>query len=398
MIAKLTLTTLSALALAAISALLLIAARPAHGQTETVLYNFGGSGDGAYPQASLVFGIRGNLYGTTAGGGVYGGPYGYGTVFAVTPSGTEAMLYSLGANGTDGHNPEGGLLRDTKGNLYGTTWDGGVYGSYYSGGTVFALTPSGAETTLYSFDGNGTDGSNPQSGLIRDKQGNLYGTTAGGGVYGGGTVFELTPSGAETILWNFGNGTDGNYSVAGLIVDKNGNLYGTTTRGGANGVGTVFKLTPSGAETILWNFGNGTDGYWPYAGLIRDKKGNVYGTTGSGGAYGYGTVFALTQKGTETILWNFGSGTDGKYPYGGLVFDKKGNLYGTTGAGGAYGDGTVFELTPSRTETILHDFNWDGTDGYGPSAGLVFDKKGNLYGTTFRGGVYDKGTVFKVAP
>ena len=188
-----------------------------------------------------------------------------------------------------------GLLQDASGNLYGTTFAGGTNGY----GTVFKVTPAGVETVLYSFSG-GTDGQYPQAGLIQDASGNLYGTTYGIDLYGGtnsnGTVFKVTPSGVGTVLYSFGTGTDGNYPYAGLIQDASGNLYGTTTGGGANNKGTVFKVTPAGVETVLHSFGTGTDGRYPYAGLIQDTSGNLYGTTHGGGTNNIGTVFKISPR------------------------------------------------------------------------------------------------------
>ena len=313
----------------------------------------------------------------------------------------EQVLHSFG-NGMDGQFPYAGLIFDTSGNLYGTTNFGGTY----TFGTVFELTPIAGggwtEKVLYSF-GNGTDGAYPEAGLIFDAVGNLYGTTYGGGTYGTGTVFELTPTGGgswtEKVLHNFNdNGTDGFYPYAGLIFDAAGNLYGTTSQGGTYGDGTVFELTPAAGgvwtEKVLYSFNaNGTDGTAPQAGLIFDAAGNLYGTTNQGGTYLSGTVFELTPAGggvwTETVLHNFNdNGTDGAYPYAGLIFDGAGNLYGTTDGGGTYFGGTVFELTPaaggSWTEKVLHNFNPNSTDGYEPYAGLIFDAAGNLYGTTDR--------------
>jgi uncharacterized repeat protein (TIGR03803 family) len=411
------------LTLVVFSALLLGAVQPAHGQTETVLYSFcarPNCTDGAGPSwVTPVFDGEGNLYGTTLVGGAYSCNHGgCGTVFELTPSGTETILHSFDDNGTDGHSSWGGVFLDNEGTLYGTTLLGGEYICPQGSGTVFELTPSGTETILHSFDRCETDGFWPNPGLVRDAEGNIYGTTSAGGAYSYGTVFKVTPSGTETILHSFDpNGTDGWVPAAGLVIDKKGNLYGTTVNGGAYNGGTVFKLTPSGKETILWSFGNGTDGSHPYAGLVFDKKRNLYGTTEEGGVYscpyGYtcGTVFKLTPSGMETILYSFGVSGDGYAPVAGLLLDKKGNLYGTTADGGSYsregygcalyGCGTVFKLTPSGTETILHSFGASG-DGYQLNGGLVFDKKGNLYGATYRGGAYCApygcGTVFKVTP
>jgi uncharacterized repeat protein (TIGR03803 family) len=383
------------LALALLSALLLAAVPPAHGQTETVRYSFANSPDGANPRyVTPVLDAAGNLYGTTN----YGGVYGFGTVFKLTSSGTETILHSFHVNGTDGAYPEAGLVM-YKGNLYGTTVEGG---NDNIDGTVFELTHTTkgwTEKILHSFGASG-DGSQPYCVLTVDKKtGNLYGTTNVGGTYSYGTVFELTPSGTERVLWSFGNGTDGANPIAGVILDTNGNLYGTTEYGGDYGYGTVFKLTASGTETILHSFDlNGTDGAYPVAGLVM-YKGNLYGTTASGGAYGDGTVFEVTLSGTETILHSFANNDiDGINPYAGLTV-YKGNFYGTTANGGGIGGvaGIVFELTPSGTEKILHVFG-GSPDGAFPWGGVVFDMSGNLYGTTFSGGANGYGTVFKMTP
>ncbi|MGB9198564.1 MAG: choice-of-anchor tandem repeat GloVer-containing protein [Terriglobales bacterium] len=395
----------SLLTLSMLAALLLAAVATALGQTEAVLYSFVNVPDGAIPYyVTPVLDKQGNLYGTT----MRGGAYGYGTVFEVTSTGTETVLHSFNNDGTDGIYPYAGVILGKKGNLYGITTGGGAYGY----GMVFELSPSGKETILHSFEFNGIDGFGPFSGLVADKKGNLYGTTAYGGAHGDGTVFELTPSGTETILYSFEeNGTDGFNPESTLIMDTENNLYGTTGNGGPYGYGTVFKLTASGSETILHSFeANGTDGIYPNAGLVFDKKGNLYGTTGTGGAYGYGTVFELAPSGAETILHSFNdNGTDGTNPEAGLVLGKKGALYGTTVSGGALcapaGCGTAFELTAKGKESILHSFGATG-DGYYPYGGVVLDKEGNLYGTTYDGG-YDAGecaffggcgTVFKVTP
>jgi uncharacterized repeat protein (TIGR03803 family) len=413
---------------------------------EKVLHSFNGT-DGWSPEAGLIFDAAGNLYGTTEYGGTGGncGAYGCGTVFELTPNGsggwTETVLYSFcpQTGCTDGANPAAGLIFDAAGNLYGTT----EYAGAYNSGTVFELTPNGSggwtETVLYSFcsQANCTDGYGPLAGLIFDASGNLYGTTRDGGAYGYGTVFELTPTGGggwtETVLHSFNqNGTDGAYPYAGLTFDTAGNLYGTTAYGGpydyfGGHPGTVFELTPTAGggwtETVLYSFcsqANCADGLNPYAGLIFDSAGNLYGTTPVGGQ-GHGTVFELTPTAgggwTEQVLLNF-NGTDGNYPTAGLIFDAAGNLYGTTYEGGSWtgcsdgpnGCGTVFELTPAAggwTQTVLHSFNNTGTDahGYLPYAGLIFDAAGNLYGTTTGGGsgsncdpYFGCGTVFELTP
>jgi uncharacterized repeat protein (TIGR03803 family) len=389
---------------------------------EKVLYDFNNyAGDGVAPDGGLIFDPAGNLYGATAGGGTYG----FGTVFALTPIAgggwTEKVLWNFGI-GSDGKNPGGGLIFDAAGNLYGAS-GGGTYGF----GTVFELSPDGSgswtEKVLWDF-GKGKDGKNIHGGLIFDAVGNLYGTTAaGGGHHFGGTVFELTPNAGggwtEKILHNFShNGKDGYEPFASLIFDAAGNLYGTTAYGGAAGCdrvgcGIVFELTPKAGggwtETILHNFNNnGKDGLHPYDGLIFDAAGNLYGTTRQGGGpYSIGAVFELTRKAgggwAEKVLHRFkGGGQAGLSPNGVLIFDPAGNLYGATAGGGTYGNGTVFELTPiageSWTEKVLWNFG-SGSDGKNPDGGLIFDAAGNLYGTTSGGGAHNSGgTAFEITP
>jgi len=381
-----------------VTLILLAAIRPAPAQTETVLYSFGVSPDGQVPYSGLIIDKSGNLYGTTESGGTHG----FGTVFEVTPS-TEAetVLYSfLGSQSGDGAYPYAGLVMDAAGSLYGTTNGGGAN----SVGTVFKLSPAKTERILHSFS-QSSDGYAPfYASLAIDAKGNLYGTTGAGGTNFVGTAFKVRPTGAESLLYSFcsqGNCTDGLSPDAGLI-DKKGNFYGTTAGGGANASGTVFELTSTGTETVLYSFNSAVEGYTPLAGLIMDKQGNLYGTTNVGGTHGFGTVFEVNPStGTETVLYNFGSQTgDGQNPqYCGLVMDARGNLYGTTTYGGAHGFGTVFRLKPSTgTETVLYSFGSQTGDGHFPWAGLVIDSMGNLYGTTEAGGANSFGAVFKVTP
>jgi uncharacterized repeat protein (TIGR03803 family) len=244
----------------------------------------------------------------------------------------------------------------------------------------FSSTVAAQElTTLYSFTGD--DGAHPQSSLIADPAGNLYGTTAGGGVSGQGTVFQLDSSGTPTVLYSFTGGSDGGTPVAGLIADAAGNLYGTTNRGGATAFccGTVFQLTPAGDLNVLHSFTGSSDGGSPAAGLIADAAGNLYGTTTSGGAGFSGTVFQLDSTATFTVLHSF-TVSEGFDLRAGLIADAAGNLYGTTLDGGAFGYGTVFQLAPDGTLTVLHSFIRN--DGTHPFAGLLSDAAGNLYGTT----------------
>jgi uncharacterized repeat protein (TIGR03803 family) len=310
---------------------------------ETVLHSFAGSGDGKYPDAGLIT-VKGTLYGTTSdggGSGCYNGT-GCGTVFSITSSGTETVLHSFPYG--DGSQPEAGLI-NVKGTLYGTTHNGGANNV----GTVFSITTSGTETVLYSFKGGTGDGDYPAAALLNVK-GTLYGTTYAGGTSGNcsggcGTVFKITTSGTETVLHSFAGGKHGIYPDAGLI-NVNGTLYGTTSFGGASGDGTVFSITPSGKETVLHSFGaSAGDGTNPYAGLIN-VKGTLYGTTVDGGANDAGTVFKITPSGKETVLYSFGLGSgDGNEPEAGLL-NVSGTLYGTTFEGGANNDGTVFSLSP----------------------------------------------------
>ena len=392
--------------------------RAGGGWTEHVLHSFDERAqNGGYPGGGLVFDAAGNLYGTTEQGGTRNS----GTVFELTPQAgggwAESMLYSFGT-GNDGAYPRAGLIFDAAGNLYGTTSQGGTNGA----GTVVELTPQAGggwtEHVLHNF--NGSDGANPYASLIFDAVGNLYGTTGAGGTYGrGGTVFELTPQASggwtEQVLHSFGNVGDGANPDASLIFDSAGNLYGTTEQGGTRNSGTVFELTPQAgggwAEQVLNSFGNnGTDERYPEGGLIFDAAGNLYGTTTAGGTYGVGVVFELTPQAgggwNEQLLHSFGSGTDGTYPASSLIFDADGNLYGTTGSGGTYGVGTVFELTPTAggvwAENVLYSFTENGTDGFGPGGTLIFDAAGNLYGTTYYGDTYGGfpgyGTVFEITP
>ena len=258
---------------------------------------------------------------------------------------------------------------------------------------------AGTARILHSLGANETDRVAPYAGVITDGAGNIYGTTQNGGANGVGTVFKISAAGAETILHSFGSSaTDGWTPRADLIIDNAGNLYGTTVNGGANQGGTVFKIDAAGTETIVYSFGEHvTDGRYPYGGVIMDSSGNLYGMTSSGGSGGDGTVYKIEPAGTETILYSFsGSNIDGAAPYGSLIMDSAGNLYGTTSQGGAYFEGTVFKLSAAGAETILHSFGPKITDARAPAGGLIMDSAGNLYGTTTQGGANVSGTVFKI--
>jgi uncharacterized repeat protein (TIGR03803 family) len=376
------LTVLLTLTLMFLPAVLLT--QSAQAQTHRVLYGFTGGADGANPMGSLLMDKAGNLYGTTE----IGGALGFGTVFKLDATGNETVLHSF--TYFDGAVPYAGLVMDKTGNLYGTT----AFGGPFDAGTAFKLGTSGEETVLYGFSG-GTDGEDPEAGLVMDMAGNLYGTTYYGGAFGFGTVFQVDPSGNEMVLHNFTK-SDGANPDASLVMDKRGDLYGTTEFGGSSGVGTLFKLTRGGNYDVLYSFTNMPDGEAPQAGLVVDKAGNFWGTTNVGGSSGFGTVFKLGTSGNEMVLHSFTNVPDGAYPMAGLVMDEAGNLYGTTREGGSFGFGTVFKLGTSGNETVLHSFTY--SDGAYPYAGLVMDKAGNLYGTTNSGGTFGYGTVFKLTP
>lgn len=357
-----------------------------------VLYSFKGAPDGELPYGGLSYAHH-VFYGTTQGGG----PNLAGSIYQITGAGTETVLYGFG--GSDGGGPYAKLL-DIKGTFYGTTSVGGTNND----GTVFKVTASGGETTLYSFKG-GTDGDGSYAGLA-DVNGVLYGTTFYGGASGNGTVFRITRSGKESVLYSFSGGADGSNPDSGLIA-VNGNLYGATYFGGANNLGTVYTITTSGQEKLLHSFkGGATDGASSRADLV-DVNGILYGTTiaggrGSSACYGgCGTVFSVTPSGTETMLYAFKGGKDGAQPASNLI-DVNGTLYGTTTIGGGSaacysgsGCGTVFKVTTSGSEGVRHRFN--GPDGKFPYAGLTY-VNGRLYGTAIGGGASNSGTVFKVSP
>ena len=392
----------ASVALASVVVLVLGAgAQSAQAQTYKLLYSFHGW-DGTNPQAGLVRDTAGNLYGTAQ----WGGTYDNGTVYELNKKGVLTMLYSFCPNGdgcTDGAIPVGGLIRDTQGTLYGTTAGGGL--SNY--GVVFKLDTSGTETVLYSFAGSTTDGCIPHGNLLRDKTGNLYGTAGYCGAFGYGTVFKLATTGTETVLHSF-TGSDGANPLSSLIMDKKGNFYGATAFGGdlncydggvGRGCGVVYKLSKSGTLTVLHSFAGGTtDGCYPDGTPAMDKNSNLYGTTEVCGASNSGIVWQLSKKGTETVLHNFAGGSsDGAYPLAGVILDAKGHLYGDTEGGGSSSDGTVYEVSKNRKLTLLHSFV--GSDGSYPFGDVIRDAKGNLYGTTNTGGNPPQiGTVWKLTP
>jgi len=385
--------------------------------TFITLHRFSGGSDGGNAQGSLIFDAAGNLYGTTFEGGNSHCGCG-GVVFQLTPRSdgrwAETVLHVFG-RGNDGAEPRAGLIFDGAGNLYGTTASGGVPNL----GTVFELTPNAdgnwSEKVLHSFTGE-SDGAGPFAGLTFDQTGNLYGTTITGGTGStpAGTVFELRPnadgSWSERIIHSFIRDIDGDGPRGGLVFDESGNLYGTTSLGGPSEAGTVFELTPNTdgrwLEALLHVFTDGNDGNGPTANLIFDAAGNLYGTTVLGGAGNYGVVFQLKKNASgswkEKILHPFTGSRDGGLPFAGLTFDRSGALYSTASAGGAYGFGVAFRLALNSKdgwhETVLHAFrNHPGAVSY---AGMIFDDAGNLYGTTSGNGgnTGTFGSVFRITP
>jgi len=413
-------------ALTVTAAVLMLVNGASAASQEKVLYSFTGGNDGGDPAAGLIRDHAGNLYGTTVVGGTGAAcEGGCGTVFELTRNSSgkwqETVLYNFQA-GADGKNPYGGVTLDAKGNLYGATVSGGSGGTCSGDGcgTIFKLTRSGkswSESVLYSFTG-GTDGADPGGGVVFDAKGNLYGTTPDGGSVNGcscGVIYELSPtksgSWKQRVVHTFTGGNDGSTGSLGLLhFDKTGNLYGVAELGGAHAAGTAFEMSPASAGK--WKFIT-IDGFkgmphagFPYGGLISDATGSLYGTTYYGGANGLGSVFKLTRgsngKWSERLLYSFQTGTDGNSPTSTLVFDAHGNLYGTTSAGGdANGDGTVFKLIPISggkwKENVVHRFK-NSPDGANSYYGMAIDKAGNLYGTTAIGGTNGQGVIFEITP
>jgi len=373
------------------AAILLFAASatPMHGQTFTTLASFDNRTSGSGSSGTLIQGKDGNLYGTNSQGGARG----QGTAFAMTPPGTLTVLYSFGGGFTVPELPYGGLLQATDGNFYGTTLSGGANVL----GTVFKLSPAGALTTLYSFGSSTTDGGQPSGPLIQATDGNFYGTTSTGapGSAPGGTVFRITPAGVLTTLHAFGGKPDGFGPSPALVQATDGNLYGTTGGGGVLGYGTVFQITLAGTLTILHNFGTSTDGSEPSVGLVQAADGSLYGTTKTGGITGEGTVFRITTGGTLTTLNTFGGMSTNSSDPSMLVQATDGSFYGTTARGGTHGAGTVFKITPGGTLTTIYTFT-GLADGSDPVVGLIQAADGRLYGTTPGGGANDYGTIFSL--
>ncbi len=394
-------------------ALLAMLATSAWASTEKVLWNFSGGSDGSEPWSNyFIADAKGNLYSVTASGGSYSA----GVVFMLTPAGEETVLYEFkGQSNGDGASPHGRLAFDAQGNLYGTTQGGGTNNT----GTVYELTPAQGggwtEQVLYTFSAAGTDGANPSAGIVFAKDGTMYSTTANGGAGGAGAIFSLkkTSKGwTQKVIHSLNYPGDGGFPYDGLMMDASGDLYGAAPSGGSSGYGVIYRLSQGKqgwTETVIHNFtdqnGDGSGLYW--IDLISDGAGNIYGATSFGGTNTTGNVWELVYSKSkktyaESILYEFGaSGSgDGNNPYGGLVMDSKGNLYGTTVNGGTSGIGMVYQLTKQGKawkETALHEFA-GGADGSQPTGNLYIDGKGRLYGMAEMGGSSNQGVAYRVKP
>lgn len=362
---------------------------------ESLLYSFGAFGgpDGAYPN-SMLQASDGNFYGVTQSGGANN----TGTVFELTAAGSESIVYSMDANVVNGVVETADpvtLIEAADRSLWGVAHNGGVNGT----GGIFMVS-GGAGSLVYSFAAAPPDGNYP-TGLIQGSDGNFYGTTTNGGAHFVGTFFRVTPGGVETVLYSFGAATgDAASPISSLVQGSDGAFYGASTGGGANTTGAVFRITAAGTETVLYSFGpqSGTDGRSVSGGLIQASDGNFYGLTNEGGANGTGVVYRVTPAGGETVVYSFAPPTNGinPRPIGPLLQGSDGNFYGTTQAGGTLNSGTVFELTPGGVETTLHSFTAQGTDVAEPLGGVLQGTDGNLYGTGSAGGAHSTGGVFRL--
>jgi uncharacterized repeat protein (TIGR03803 family) len=375
-----------------------------HHTQSAQLYSFTDSPDGANPyQSPILRDTAGNLYGTT----IHGGAGSNGTIFKLTANGKESVLYRFSpAPGGSAPNAETGVVADPTGDLYGTE----AFGGSLSKGSVFRLDTAGNFSVLHSFTG-GSDGSFPSAGLVTDGKGNFYGNAASGGLpnacgNGCGTVFKIDTNGLFSVLYTFTGSLDGGIPVGTLTLDSAGNLYGTTAAGGVYGFGTIFELSPGAKEQTLYSFSvtGQFDGAQPVGGLILDAVGNLYGTTYYGGGGhcfdgftpGCGTVFELQPSGTFTVLHAFAGADDGGWCTAGLALSGN-NLYGVASGGGRFGQGTVFKVTLDGAFTLLHGFS-GGADGSHPMATLTLDSTGTIYGTTAGGGTSGFGSIFKFVP
>jgi uncharacterized repeat protein (TIGR03803 family) len=384
-----------------ITALLFLASasQPAHSQSYKVIHNFTGRGsDGATPYGGPILDRSGNLYGTT----YLGGSYGNGSVYRLSHSGSQWHYRSLWSfkGIDDGAGPAfGSLAMGADGTLFGTTEGGRDFG------TAFVVCDCPWQEMVVHHFGAGIDGAQPIGGVVLDAAENLYGTTSLNGAYGNGTVFEAKREGStwiESSIYNFTGGDDGTSPAATLSLDANGNVYGTTSFGGANNDGVVFEVSPSGSgwkQTVLYTFQGLDDGQNPLGGVVLDGAGNLYGTTFDGGVNGGGTVYKLSPSATGwtfTILYSLVGGYSG--PYNKLTLDANGNIYGFTNSAGANGWGSAFKLTPyngSWKFTDLYDFV-AGNDGAAPYGSLAVDSDGNIFGTAVIGGTWNQGIVFEI--
>jgi uncharacterized repeat protein (TIGR03803 family) len=340
--------------------------------------------DGANPFSPLVQGSDGNFYGTT----FYGGASGNGVIFRISVTGVLTNLYSF-TGGNDGMWPQAGMVQGSDGNFYGTTYGGGIFGL----GTVFRISTNGVLAALHSFV-FANDGAAPEAALVEGKDGNFYGTAASGGITSCGTVFKINTNGLFTRLYSFTGRDDGANPYAAVVQGSDGIFYGTTAYGGTNNKGSLFKITTNGAFTSLYSFTGGNDGATPYAALVQASDGVLYGTTLNGGTNNIGTVYKITTNGVYNSIYSFTGGGDGGYPYGTLLLAKNGDFYGTT----SYGTntaGSVFKITTNGVLTALYTFT-GGSDGSAPQAGLVQGTDGSFYGTTYGGGAGVVGTVFRI--
>ncbi|HEY7095923.1 MAG TPA: choice-of-anchor tandem repeat GloVer-containing protein [Terriglobales bacterium] len=385
---------------ASIFMLVLALTMSVNAQTFKVLHEFNGQTDGALPEGALLRDAGGNLFGTTFAGS----PIGEGTVFKIDSAGKETVVFSFDAF-VSGSNPASALIQDQSGNLIGTA-DSGPGGA----GIVFRVSQQGAETLLHSFQGGtGRNARVPSGGPIMDKAGNILGTTVFGGngpcQFGCGSIYRLDTAGTLRVLHNFNGGSEGSLPFGPLVRDAAGNLFGVAKAGGdlacpefpQIGCGTVFKLS-KGVLTVLHTFHGGTDGATPQPGLLLDAAGNLMGAAAAGGNGGNGLVFKISADGTYTVLHRFAT-SEGKTPNGSLVLDAAGNLFGTAQGGGVQGLGTVYRLNAAGRVTVLHAFTGD-LDGAFPLAGLIRDPAGNLFGTAVKNFLINQfnGTVFQVTP
>jgi uncharacterized repeat protein (TIGR03803 family) len=394
----------------AVTAVFALSLATATAATTKVIFSFG-ENEGEYADTDLETDSAGNIYGTT----VLGGDFGGGTVFQLshtTNGWVHTVLYSF-TGGADGGEPYKGVTLDREGNLYGTAVTGGS-GSCEGGcGVAYKLTNSGGiwtQTVIHAFTG-GDDGAGPGARLTVGRNGNIYGMAPTGGAYGLGTIYKIQQgqSGAWIlkVIHAFTGGADGSTGSAGRMILRNGHLYGAATSGGTYGSGVIFELTPSGGEwnfRTLYSFKGQPDGSFPYGALLFDASGRIYGTTYYGGAHNIGAVYKLSPRPIgewgEKVLYSFRGGSDGNSPISNLIFDGAGNLYGTTSEGGL-GSGTIFKLSPVSgdqwTETVVHRFRGppDGAFSYN---GMVVDRFGNFYGATVHGGDNDDGSIYRFTP